>query len=141
MALFDVFKRKKETERFKKKREVKSVAEKEEKETAEAQSKEEKVLRFGASEIAPEVIMRPHITEKSTNLSSQNNVYAFRVSGKANKAMIKRAVEELYKVTVEKVAVISMPPKKRFVLGKFGTKPGYKKALVYLKEGDKIEFV
>lgn len=94
----------------------------------------------GVSDIASGVLINPRITEK-TNLQAEKGVYAFNVAERANKVLIKRAVEELYDVGVEKVRVSNMPAKRKFIRGRRGRRPGYKKALVYLKQGNKIEFV
>lgn len=94
----------------------------------------------GDSDIAFKVLVRPRITEKTTDLSKAG-VYTFDVFARTNKVLIKKAVEELYNVKVKKVRLANMPEKSRLVRGKRGARPGYKKALVYLKEGDKIEFI
>lgn len=84
------------------------------------------------------IIKHPIITEKSTELSSQNK-YVFCVDKKANKNQIKKAIEEIYKVKVEKVYVVNVKPKKRMYRFYIeGYKSGYKKAIVKLKEGEKI---
>ena len=86
-----------------------------------------------------EVLRRPLITEKNTVLQEQNK-YAFEVSGKANKPQIKQAVEKAFKVKVTTVNVITMPSKTRRV-GRLPTQtPSWKKAIVTLRPGDKIEF-
>ena len=83
-------------------------------------------------------LLNPYLTEKTTALSALNQ-YAFRVAPGANKVQIKQAVEKLYGVKVRAVKVLRMPSKKR-QLGRFkGEKTGFKKALVRLKEGDKID--
>lgn len=84
------------------------------------------------------MILKPHITEKGTVLEEQGK-YLFKVARSANKAEVKGAIEKLYKVKVEKVHVLKMPSKFRQV-GKYeGRKPGFKKAIVTLKEGERIE--
>jgi len=78
------------------------------------------------------------VTEKGTALAAENT-YLFRVADDSTKPQIKRAVEAVYKVTVEKVNVVSVPRKrKRFRFRAAGYRPGYKKAMVTLKQGDKI---
>ena len=85
-----------------------------------------------------DVICYPIITERSTGLREEMNKVLFIVNTYANKIQIKRAVETLLKVKVEKVNVISVPGKKKR-LGKFeGVKPGKKKAVVTLKKGEKL---
>ncbi|MEX1064298.1 MAG: 50S ribosomal protein L23 [Candidatus Paceibacterota bacterium] len=84
------------------------------------------------------VISRPHVTEKGTMLG-EHNKYVFKVATNSNKIEIKKAVQELYKVKVEKVHVLNTRSKSRNI-GRFsGSKPGFKKAIVTLKEGDRIE--
>jgi large subunit ribosomal protein L23 len=90
------------------------------------------------------VLLRPHVTEKATDLSERGNVYAFEVRDDANKAQVKLAVEKLYKVAPVKVSIIVRKPKytvSRSTNRKVIKKHSLKKALVYLKKGDKIEFV
>ena len=89
------------------------------------------------------VLIRPHVTEKATDLS-EHGVYAFEINKAANKMHVRHAVEKLYKVRPIKVAIVNGKPKlmKNPRTGRIQTKKtGLKKALVYLKRGDKIEFV
>lgn len=90
------------------------------------------------------VIIKPIITEKMTALSEKLNRYAFKVARGANKIEIKKAVEELYKVSVVEVntAVVIGKSKSRntkagMINGNTGT---FKKAIVTLAQGDKIDF-
>ena len=90
------------------------------------------------------VIKEPHITERATDLITQNK-YIFKVYPSANKDKIKRAVEALYQVKVEKVHIIHNPAKRRR-LGKSegwksGLSKGFKKAIVTLSKGEKIELM
>ncbi len=87
-----------------------------------------------------DVLIRPRITEKGTIVSA-HRAYAFNVAEWANKHEIAAAVRAAYKVTPTKVTVARIPRKSRFVRGKWGVKVGGKKAYVFLKEGEKIEFV
>lgn len=87
-----------------------------------------------------ELIIRPRITEKSGMMSESANIYTFEVKKKAAKDAIAKAVKSLYKVTPIKVRMINLPEKKINFKGKVGLRSGVKKALVYLKKGDKIEF-
>lgn len=80
------------------------------------------------------------MTEKASFMAEQN-VYAFDVPKSANKTEIKKAIWEIYKVKPAKINILPVPVKKIFVRGKIGIKSGGKKALVYLKEGDKIEII
>ena len=157
MALLDLFKKRKKKKglddklkrppkgALKKPKTVKTVkTEKKEKpeikgkkaDTQEKPKAEHKIKT--ASRSASLSILNPHITEKST-LLSESGVYVFKVSPRSNKVIIKRAISELYNVVPEKVNIVSVPSKSRRVRGKRGTRSGYKKALVYLKKGDKIE--
>jgi large subunit ribosomal protein L23 len=79
-------------------------------------------------------------TEKSTDLQSQRK-YLFRVSDHATKIDIKRAVEEVYKVKVDNVHTLHVTGKLKRVRVKAGYTSGWKKAIVSLKEGQKIEVV
>lgn len=84
------------------------------------------------------VIEKPVITEKATNLSGINR-YVFRVWQKTNKTEVRKAIEKLYDVKVKEVRIINTIGKKRQV-GRFeGWKSGFKKALVTLEKGYKIE--
>ncbi len=107
---------------------------------AVGEKKTARTQKLGDSDIAFKVLVRPRVTEKTTDLS-QTGVYTFDVFERTNKVLIKKAVEELYGVKVKKVNLAHMPPKPKLVRGKRGARPGYKKAMVYLKEGDKIEFI
>ena len=86
------------------------------------------------------IIKNPRITEKGSNAVEQN-VYTFNVSPSANKTEIKKAILALYKVKPIKVNVLSIARKHIMSKGKEGVRGGGKKALVYLKKGDKIEFI
>ena len=86
------------------------------------------------------IIKNPRVTEKAS-FAYEQNVYTFDISENANKTEIKKAIFTLYKVKPIRVNVLSVPKKHIFSKGKLGTKSGGRKALVYLKKGDKIEFV
>ena len=86
------------------------------------------------------IIKNPRVTEKAS-LKQEQNVYTFDVSAGSNKTEIKKAIFSLYKVKPLRVNVLSVPMKNVMSRGKMGTKGGGRKALVYLKTGDKIEFV
>lgn len=83
-------------------------------------------------------LIEPWITEKSHDFLAQNK-YIFRVAKSADKKKIKQTIENVYGVTVKKVNIVIIHPKKRMYGRKEGVKPGYKKAIITLKEGDKIE--
>jgi large subunit ribosomal protein L23 len=85
-----------------------------------------------------QVLVAPVVSEKSYSLITENK-YSFRVHEKAHKTQIRQAVEELFDVKVVGVNVVKVQPKpKRRGMHK-GTKPGWKKAIVQLREGDKID--
>jgi len=85
-----------------------------------------------------EVLRRPLVTEKNTTLQAQNK-YAFEVAGEANKHQIGQAVEKAFKVKVTAVNVMTVPSKTRRVGRRQVLTPSWKKAIVTLKPGDKIE--
>ena len=85
-----------------------------------------------------QVLLRPVISEKSYEQITQNR-YTFKVHPDAHKTQIRQAVEELFDVKVVGVNIVKVQPKpKRRGLTR-GTKPGWKKAIVELKQGDTIE--
>lgn len=83
------------------------------------------------------IIKNPRITEKAS-FGAEQNVYTFDVEKGANKTEIKKTVFALYKVKPVKVNVLPVPRKRIMSRGKAGVKGGGRKALVYLKTGDKI---
>ena len=86
-----------------------------------------------------EVLRRPLITEKSTDLQVQNK-YAFEIAEGANKPLVKQAIESAFKVTVTGVNVVTMPAKTRRVGRRMIHTRPWKKAIITLQPGDKIEF-
>jgi large subunit ribosomal protein L23 len=100
--------------------------------------KKEKVEAAQHSDIAYRVLSEPWITEK-THKAMADNKYTFKVIRSATKKQVKLAIEGLYSVKVEKVSVVNIKPKKKAYGRHEGTKQGFKKATVTLKEGDKIE--
>jgi large subunit ribosomal protein L23 len=86
-----------------------------------------------------DIIKAPIITERTTQLIESHNKYTFKVDRKANKVEIKKAVEIIFNVKVLSVNTINVLPKfKR--MGKYeGYKNAYKKAVVKLAEGQKID--
>ena len=82
------------------------------------------------------------LTEKATLLSEKHNQYVFRVAPRANKIEIKRAVEQLFKKTVLDVRTANFAgKKKRERTASFGRRAHWKKAIVTLKEGEKLDLV
>ena len=86
-----------------------------------------------------DVIRRPLITEK-TMAGTQAGRYAFEVDLHANKVQIKQAVEAIWSVKVAAVNTMIMPGKQRSRGNSRGYRPDWKKALVSLRAGDRIEF-
>lgn len=86
------------------------------------------------------ILREPHISEKATYLSDQNK-YVFKVFKATNKIQIKNAVANLYGVMVRDVRIINEKSKSRKVRNISGRKPGYKKAIVTLEKGHKIEIL
>lgn len=86
------------------------------------------------------IIKNPRITEKAS-FGAEQNVYTFNITKDANKAEIKKAVFALYKVHPLRVNVLNIQKKNIMSKGKAGVRGGGRKAFVYLKKGDKIEFV
>lgn len=90
------------------------------------------------------IIIKPIVTEKMTALGEKLNRYGFRVDRKAGKVEIKKAVEQMYGVTVLAVntAVVAPKVKKRYTKSglQVGKTNAYKKAIVTLKEGETIDF-
>jgi large subunit ribosomal protein L23 len=88
-----------------------------------------------------EVLLSPLLTEKGTLLKEKENKVLFKVAKDANKIEIKKAVEEIFKVKVESVRTMNYKGKKKR-LGRFeGMRPSWKKAIVTLKEGEKLDFI
>ncbi|MDH5458333.1 MAG: 50S ribosomal protein L23 [Nitrospinota bacterium] len=86
------------------------------------------------------ILEKPLITEKSTMMQEHGNRVMFQVNRNANKLQIKEAVQNIFNVTVLDVNTINVKPKsKRFGRHQGHTK-AWKKAIVLLKEGDRIDF-
>jgi large subunit ribosomal protein L23 len=86
------------------------------------------------------IIRRPLITEKSTRQKDEDHQYVFEVDRDANKIEIQQTVEHLFKVKVLKVRTSNVLGKVKRLGRKSGKRPDWKKALVTLKEGDRIDF-
>ncbi len=136
MTLFDKFKKKKKT-----------VAKKEN--ASEKVKKEEKALAPGTirvdqsaagGEVNALIIRNPRITEKASFITEEG-AYTFDIDPRANKLQVKKAIKEIYEVTPVKVNIVTIPAKRIVVRNKTGVRSGGKKAIVYLKDGDRIEFV
>ncbi|MGB9743104.1 MAG: 50S ribosomal protein L23 [Minisyncoccales bacterium] len=138
MAIFNIFKKK-----IRKKEEKKEIK----KEQAQKLTAEQTTLA-GQPKIKKEtdfaegykIIKSPHITEKASDLT-ETNQYVFKVFSQANKIQIKKAVEKKYGVNVEKIRIINVPSKRRRMGRIVGARQGYKKAIVEIKKGQKIEIL
>jgi large subunit ribosomal protein L23 len=88
-----------------------------------------------------DIIKTGSLTEKSTLMSEKHNKYVFRVSPTANKIRIKKAIEQLFQKTVIDVNTCNYMGKEKSLRGPRGRRPRWKKAIVTLKEGDKIDLI
>lgn len=86
-----------------------------------------------------QIIVRPVVTERSTELADDRGAYTFIVNRDANKIEIKNAVEQLFDVKVDNVRTANYRGKWRRVGSAYGKKAAYKKAIVTLVEGEKID--
>ena len=89
--------------------------------------------------IAHDIIIRPIITEKSSALIELNK-YTFEVHRSANKIQIRKAVEQIFKVKVLSVNTMNVPAKPKRMGAFVGKTRSWKKAIVALPEGQRIEF-
>ena len=87
-----------------------------------------------------DIIKAPIITEKSANLAADEKTYVFKVDVKANKSQIKDAIEKIFNVKVERVNTVNVHAKKKRVGRYTGMTNKYKKAIVTLANGNKIDF-
>lgn len=89
-----------------------------------------------------DILKRPIVTEKSNFQSDVLGQYTFEVDRRVNKYQVKQAVEKVFNVTVERVRIVNVPAKRarRYGRRQVVRKSGWKKALVTLKPGDRIEF-
>lgn len=138
MKFLDFFKKKKKKE-IKKKVEKRKIKKKplEKKEEIEPERRRPKKKVSGK---AYQVLRSPHITEKATILEKENK-YVFKVRPKTNKTEIKRAVEDIYGVDVVGIKIINIPKKPRRLGKQSGWRKGYKKAIIKIKKGQKIEIL
>ncbi len=86
------------------------------------------------------ILEKPLITEKSTLMQEQGNRVMFQVKRSANKMQIKEAVQSIFNVTVLHVNTINVKPRSRRMGRHVGLTKAWKKAIVLLKEGDRIDF-
>lgn len=135
MAFRNLFKKRKPKEKTKKKVTLPEEIKEEKPSTSEVkvQKRKEKIIGQGYN-----ILKFPHVTEKAADLAKKNQ-YIFKVAEKANKIEIKKAIENIYGVDILSVRIIKIPKKPRRLGKQRGWKKGYKKAIVKLKEGQKIE--
>lgn len=88
-----------------------------------------------------QVLLKPVITEKATDMKEAANQVAFFVHPEANKIEVKKAVEQAFDVKVERVNIVKRKPLDRMRFGRsVGKESGFKKAYVTLQPGEKVEF-
>ena len=87
-----------------------------------------------------QVLKRPLITEKGTRQKEQSNQMIFEVDRRANRVMVRNAVESIFRVKVLSVKLMNVKGKERRVGRNVGTRPDWKKAIVRLGPGENIEF-
>lgn len=114
------------------------------KNTAKKETAEKAVVVSSATKASARdlshIIRTPRVTEKAS-IMAEKGVYVFEVSQNSTKTTIAKAVQELYNVVPVRVAITPIPDKKIQARGGWGIKRGGKKAYVYLKKGQTIEFV
>lgn len=86
-----------------------------------------------------EIIKRPLVSEKTTFLGTQRNAYSFEVDDRADKQLIKQAIEQLYSVKVIGVRTIVVPGKCKRTRSGHRTLPSWKKAVVQVHPDQKID--
>lgn len=88
---------------------------------------------------ARQVVIRPVVTERSTLMADELDAFTFIVAPDANKIEIRRAVEQLFDVKVRSVRTMNYRGKSRRVGRNIGRRPSFKKAIVKLVEGERID--
>jgi len=142
MALFDFLKKKDQAKKAKKpeKKPAKVSVEKKEPKKEAIASTPKITSKPKNYKFSYEVIKQPHISEKASYLAEKDQ-YIFEVLPGYNKQEIKNAVEGIYKVDVLSVNMIKIPAKKRRLGRTEGFRKAYKKAIVKIKNGQKIEIL
>lgn len=87
------------------------------------------------------IVKRPIFTEKGSQLKESENKILVEVDKNANKIEIKKAVEEIFKVKVEKVSTINSKGKWKRFGRSIGKRPDRKKAIITLKKGERLDFI
>jgi large subunit ribosomal protein L23 len=86
-----------------------------------------------------DLLRKPHVTEKTSKLQELRNQFCFKVAREANKSELKKAIETLFQVKVEKINIVNQTGKLRRQFGRPGRSQDWKKAVVTLRDGDTIE--
>lgn len=86
-----------------------------------------------------DIILAPVVTEKTAGITADGNKVVFKVAKEANKVQIRQAVEEAFNVKVSNVNTINVRPKKKRVGRYTGATKAYKKAIITLAEGSKLD--
>lgn len=86
-----------------------------------------------------DIILAPVVTEKTAGITADGNKVVFKVAKDANKVQIRQAVEEAFNVKVSNVNIINVRPKKKRVGRYTGATKAYKKAIITLAEGSKLD--
>jgi len=116
----------------------KDTTEKKEEKTVKEVSSSKKTGNVKQSSFAGRILSRPRVTEKAYALNTLNQ-YVFVITKESTKGSVKRAVEEVYGVNVEKVRIVKLPAQKSVFGKNIGTKAAIKKAIVSVKKGQTIE--
>ena len=88
-----------------------------------------------------QVLVAPHVSEKTTRVAEMGNQVVFRVLKDARKLEIKHAVEQMFDVKVQHVRTVMVKGKRRGFRGRVGQRPDWKKAYVRLQPGYDIDFI
>ncbi|MBZ1348270.1 MAG: 50S ribosomal protein L23 [Candidatus Nealsonbacteria bacterium] len=140
MAIFDIFKKKKRPTKDKLTKD-KPTKDKPEIKKLTNQNKAKlkpEPTKVKISGLAYRALKTPHVTEKASDLNKKNQ-YVFKIFPRANKAEVKKAIEDVFKVNVLGVKIINVPKKKRRMGRIKGFRKGYKKAIIRIKKDQKIE--
>ncbi len=138
MSAFNVFKRKKPEKKKIEKKEVKKTPEVKGR-PSEKMQKAELPVKKGFN-VAYRTLKTPHITEKAGDLAKKNQ-YVFKIWPGANKTEIKKAIQDIYGVDVLDIRIIKISRKPRRLGRQRGWREGYKKAIIKIKEGQKMEIL
>jgi large subunit ribosomal protein L23 len=138
MSILDRFRKQKPEQ---KKEEIKKPSVKVVRKEEKTVTATKKVAKKEFSETAFRNLKHPLITEKATILTTEKNQYVFAVAPQAGKIEIKKAIQDLYGVKVQKVNIINVSGKKRRLGRHEGWHSGYKKAIVFLAPEEKIEII